>query len=195
MKIISAEVHDPRRSGVVEAPYLVMRVDEEPIPLGGLKDRVVSSPGPQLRVTQHGMFLFVDPLNDREYSEEELCGLVNSAALPNRLDKVVPVEVHSPSGVTSFAMSVTRARANLRKFKCQYDYILSDVAARAGRIQWDLECEPPVCMHKPADLICGDAVSTTINVFGVQMPACHHHTSAVRSMAANLRVQRTGVRR
>jgi hypothetical protein len=164
--------------------------------MGGTRSYWVS--GMQVTGVQHGPFWSIEHTSTDSIGEEELAGYFN-VVQPMRGDKVVPVEIHWPNDSMSMFMSITRARANLKKCSDAYQYVLSDVAARAGRIQWDLECKPNLCvyyMDPTGGHICGDMpVADTVNIYGTQMPACHSHISAVRLMARNLRLQRDGARK
>jgi hypothetical protein len=194
MRIKSAEVIDPRRtSGAIQAPYLVVYVDEKPSPLG--KVLTVSSPGPQLTFVQHGPFWHVEPQTNTSLPEEVIGGYANHAS-PTRLDKVVPVEVSwdtdDGSEWQSMFLPVQRARSLIRKNMQEYQYIVSDVSARHGRIQWDLESRPMMCMHWFGDSICADdRVSDIVNIEGVQIPSCRDHIAHTRRIAKNLRLERS----
>ena len=198
MKILKASVYDPRKTGTIAPPYLTVEVDEEPGVLG--RTFKVSSSGPQLSFVQHGPFWTVDPLaaNVDTYSEDDIAALANSAA-PTRLEKVVPVEVgwgvlRESEETRSMFISVQRARSLLRKNKQNYQYTLSDVAARQGKIQWDLETHPMMCMLIVGESICAEPfVTDVVNIHGTQMPACRTHISRVRHMAKNLRLERSKV--
>ena len=184
MKVLTADVRDPRREGVIEAPYLTVQTDEQPRQMGNILTRG------RIIARQHGMFWQLET-DMTGFSEEDIVGFVN---MDIRFDKLVPVEICWSGGSGWYAMSVDRARRLLRKYGRDYAYNLSDVAARQGRLQWDLECRPPMCMHKDPESqwVCGeDRVRDTINLDGVQIPACRDHISAVRDTAKNLRLQKT----
>ena len=194
MRIKSAEVHDPRRtSGVLEAPYLAVQVDEKPTPLGQVL--TTASPGPQLTFVQHGPFWHVEPHATESIAEDVLAGYANYSSA-TRLDKVVPVEVwyaaEDESVWQSMFLPVQRARSLLRKNGQDYQYIVSDVAARHGRIQWDLESRPIMCMHWLGSAVCAEPrISDIVNINGVQLPACRDHITATRKVAQNLRLERS----
>ncbi len=192
MKILRASVTDLRRSeGYIAAPYLVVHVDEEPKITG---DAIIgSSPGPQLTFVQHGPFQHIEAHTSALMSEEEVAGYANSSN-PTRYGKVVPIEVHlNDASVGSMFMAVSRARQLLRKNDLEYQYTLSDSAARRGRIQWDLELGHPMCMYWIGDSVCGeDRVYEVIQLHATQMPACRDHIGQLRHEARHLRLQRTG---
>jgi len=184
VKVLTADVRDPRREGVIEAPYMTVETDEQPRLMGKTIHRG------RINAIQYGMFWMIES-SLIDISEEDIVGLVN---MDPQIDKLVPVEVHWPGGTGWYAMPVDRARRLLRKYGRKYVFLVSDVAARQGRLQWDLEHHPAMCMHKDPESqwVCGeDRIRDTVNLDGVQMPACRDHISAVRDTAKNLRLQKT----
>lgn len=181
MKILNAEVIDPRKRGDYRNPYLLVEVDEE---IHATKDFKYHD---DWRIEHHGPFLYVECRQpDAEWisavgeSMRASLAAFNTTRIIDRA--LVDVLVVTPEYEHDFWMDLGRARRLLRKHANAWKYVLDDVAGQHGGVLWRLTEEKPSCT------VCGKPATGEAYYRGTHLNYCEQHMSEHSRKVRHLRV-------
>jgi hypothetical protein len=195
MKIVSAEVHDPRRQGMIARPRIIVNVDTAP---EATQPAVEGADG--WRSMKYGSLV--------RYAAGTLpddAGHYN-VAFRDILEPIVDVEVFrldTESDVEGkWALTIKRAREELRRHDPEWRLAVNDHDAQEGRVVWTPfnRVRPTRCLfwtNRSGGLsgCCDMPAQQNILMPGrgrVEYPMCRRHAEYVNRLNANGRKVRNG---
>lgn len=194
MKIIKAEIIDPRTQGEYKDPYVELTVDEavremnDPVRVPSLSYRMIPC-GPFFAVEYQ---VDTDEWADVEDGNSGDIGEFNTMGLTHHQLAPVIVKCDGEPDLPLF-MAVTRLRRVVRKFYAHdWKVIIDEEAGMIGGLKWRLELSNPVCYGgaMPFQARCYAEPIKTIMVKDTHLTMCHKHVTQSERIMSQLRAAR-----